>query len=280
MFYQVQIETNEKIGKSGHNKNYFELDKIDLSEIEERIVEPYLRKEDFQFDGYFLKYSEIKRIAIKKTNKTVNDLSQYENDHMPVGIIMYISPSDILNYDKYTTDITTAVFDRAKQSLSTANGSKIKKPKPNVMDLSKIFVVHGRDDVAKLEAARFIEKIGLSAIILHEQASGGTTIIEKIENNTDVGFAMVLYTPCDVGGITGDTNQKSRARQNVVFEHGYLIAKLGRQNVCALVKGSIEIPTDISGIVYVPMDDHRAWWLAVAKELRNAGYAIDMNKII
>jgi predicted nucleotide-binding protein len=95
-----------------------------------------------------------------------------------------------------------------------------------------------------------------------------------------VGFAVVLYTPCDMGGLAGEPVQKSRARQNVVFEHGYLIGKLGRQNVCALVKGDIEIPNDITGVVYIPLDKHGAWHLALAKELRKAGYAVDMNKII
>jgi predicted nucleotide-binding protein len=148
------------------------------------------------------------------------------------------------------------------------------------LDKNKVFIVHGRDEESKLSVARFVERLGLTAIILHEQASGGRTIIEKIEENTNVGFAIVLYTPCDVGGLASEQNQKSRARQNVVFEHGYLVAKLGRSNVCALVKGQVEVPSDISGIVYVPLDEASAWHISVAKELRSAGYSIDMNKVI
>lgn len=148
------------------------------------------------------------------------------------------------------------------------------------LDKNKVFIVHGRDEQSKLSAARFIEKLGLMAIILHEQANGGKTIIEKIEENTNVGFALVLYMPCDMGGLANDQNQKARARQNVVFEHGYLVAKLGRNNVCALVKGQVEVPSDINGIVYVSLDEANAWHIAVAKELRSAGYSIDMNKVI
>ena len=148
------------------------------------------------------------------------------------------------------------------------------------LDKTKVFIVHGRDNQSKLSAARFVEKLGLTAVILHEQANGGKTIIEKIEENTNVGFALVLYTPCDVGGLANDQNQESRARQNVVFEHGYLVAKLGRNNVCALVKGTVEVPSDISGVVYVPLDEGNAWHIAVAKELRNAGYSIDLNKVM
>lgn len=145
---------------------------------------------------------------------------------------------------------------------------------------TKVFIVHGRDEHLKLASARFVEKLGFIPIILHEQANAGQTIIEKIEENTNVGFALVLYTPCDVGGLADSVDRKPRARQNVVFEHGYLIAKLGRTNVCALVKGDIEVPSDISGIIYTPFDENNAWQVLVAKELRSAGYKVDMNKII
>ena len=104
-------------------------------------------------------------------------------------------------------------------------------------------------------------------------------MIEKIEEHTDVGFAIVLYTPCDLGGLKESEEQKPRARQNVVFEHGYLIAKLGRNRVCALVKKEVEFPSDINGIVYYIFDDNDAWEFKVARELQNAGYQIDMNKI-
>lgn len=141
----------------------------------------------------------------------------------------------------------------------------------------KVFIVHGRDNEAKQEVARFIEKLGLQSIILHEQASAGMTIIEKIERySNDADFALVLYTPCDLGRGSHETkiHPKQRARQNVVFEHGYLMAKLGRENVCALVKGEIETPNDISGVVYVGFDVHGAWKSEVAKELTACGYEI------
>lgn len=141
----------------------------------------------------------------------------------------------------------------------------------------KVFIVHGRDNEAKQEVARFLSDLGLEPIILHEQASSGMTIIEKIERYTnDADFALVLYTPCDHGRGVHETKvaARSRARQNVVFEHGYLMAKLGRENVCALVKGEIETPNDISGVVYVALDDFGGWKSQVAKELKACGYVI------
>lgn len=141
----------------------------------------------------------------------------------------------------------------------------------------KVFIVHGRNNEIKQEVSRFISTLGLEPIILHEQANAGMTIIEKIERySSDADFALVLYTACDQGRGEHERHlhPKYRARQNVVFEHGYLMAKLGRENVCALVKGEIETPNDINGVVYVSLDDGGAWKMAVAKELTVCGYQI------
>lgn len=147
---------------------------------------------------------------------------------------------------------------------------------------NKVFVVHGHDDAATQEVARTLEKLGFDAIILREQASGGQTIMEKIETNTDVVFSVVLYTPCDLGRAKEQKaeDEKGRARQNVVFEHGYLIGKLGRSHVCALVKDGVETPGDINGVVYVPMDEKGAWKFELAKEMKAAGLDVDANKFL
>lgn len=156
------------------------------------------------------------------------------------------------------------------QSMLAQPGSVVARNK------RKVFIVHGRDNEAKQEVSRFIADLGLEAIILHEQASAGMTIIEKIERySNDADFALVLYTPCDLGRGTHENNPPNkRARQNVVFEHGYLMAKLGRENVCALVKSNLEKPNDISGVVYVDLDQAGAWKIEVSKELRACGYQL------
>ena len=142
----------------------------------------------------------------------------------------------------------------------------------------KVFIVHGHDDAAKYETARFLEKLGIEAIILHEQVGKGQAIIEKIEANADVGFAIILYTPCDEGRLKGSGELNPRARQNVVFEHGYFTARLERSRVAVLKKGEVETPGDMSGIVYIPMSGED-WKYKVADEMKAAGYDIDKNKI-
>lgn len=142
----------------------------------------------------------------------------------------------------------------------------------------KAFVVHGHDEGARESVARFLERCGVEPVILHEQASGGRTIIEKLEHYADVDFAVVLLTPDDMGAVASAKDRLSpRARQNVVLELGYFVGKLGRSRVCALHKGSVELPSDILGVVYVSLDEGGAWRVLLAKELRQAGFNVDLN---
>lgn len=182
--------------------------------------------------------------------------------------------------DSLCLDIMNDEYDFSREALYK-NADEIKKTtKSTSKNLNRVFIVHGHDEALKIKAARFIEKLGFKAVILHEQANQGHTIIEKIEAHTEVGFAIVLYTPDDAGGTQADAKAgmlKPRARQNVVFEHGYLIAKLSRARVVPLVAGKVELPSDISGVVYV---DDTNWQIDIAKEMKAAGYRIDFNKLV
>lgn len=142
----------------------------------------------------------------------------------------------------------------------------------------KVFVVHGHDEGARESVARFLEKLGIEPVILHEQANRGRTIIEKIESHREVGFAVVLLTPDDQGCANGGTLEP-RARQNVLLELGYFLGYLGRDKVCALKRGSLEIPSDFAGVVWASMNDE-GWKQALSRELQGAGYEIDWNKVM
>lgn len=174
-----------------------------------------------------------------------------------------------------------AVFPPQQQNFSQPVPQSPAVYNKPIANKNKVFIVHGHDDLAKEKLARFVSQVGLVPIILHEQASSSKTIIEKIEKYADeVCFAIVLYTPCDTGSKAGVAELSPRARQNVVFEHGYFIGKLGRENVTAIVKGELEKPNDISGVVYETLDDAGAWKFKLAKEMKTSGCEIDMNNII
>lgn len=147
---------------------------------------------------------------------------------------------------------------------------------------NSVFLVHGQDNGAKYSVARFLEQIGITPVILHEQMNQGMTIIEKFETYAKrAGCAIILMTPDDLGYKDGTPESiKHRARQNVVLELGYFTALLGRDKVIVLKKGDIEMPSDFLAVVYQSMDDNDGWKMHLAKELKIAGFEVDMNKTI
>lgn len=150
------------------------------------------------------------------------------------------------------------------------------------IDPHEIFIVHGHDEAMKSEVARTLEKVGLNPIILHEQPDQGRTIIEKFTDHSNVGFAVVLLSPDDIGYSVkaGPEDQKYRARQNVILELGFFLGKLGRRKVVVLHKGSdLELPSDYQGVLYTPYDNGGAWQYKLAKELRACGYEVDTNDL-
>lgn len=140
----------------------------------------------------------------------------------------------------------------------------------------KIFIVHGHDGELKQSVARLIEKQGIEAIILSEQVNQGRTVIEKFEKYSDVNGAICLFTADDLARTKSGAEDKPRARQNVVLEAGYFIGKLGRDHVILLADNEIEMPSDLSGIVYTSTDK---WDVDVLRELKAIGYDIDFNKL-
>lgn len=132
------------------------------------------------------------------------------------------------------------------------------------MGKGKVFIVHGHDNELKYSVSDFLRTEGFEPLILHEQVNKGQTVIEKFEKNSDAVYAVVLYTPDDAGGTVGEKSYP-RARQNVVFEHGFFLGRLGRKNVALLYEPSVELPGDISGTVYININKN--WRDELKKEL-------------
>lgn len=207
---------------------------------------------------------------------------------------------DLVNRGYYTKTRGNSIdaFNTAKESMLRAlantldalkddlygelRSEKSKSKSPAISN--KVFVVHGHDNELKNDVERFIHEIGLEPIVLHRQVDGGATVIEKIEANSDVGYAFILLTP-DEYAYTQDQQAleeshrhiELRARPNVIFEFGYFVGKLGRNKVCCLHKGDVVVPSDISGLVYKKVDssiENQAY--AIIKELKAAGYKLSM----
>ena len=207
------------------------------------------------------------------------------------GLIMRgVDPFDTIFNAPYLQSLVPVISDVIDQTIGVIERGELKKdfePEPSrktaktvTVDNTSVFVVHGRDNEAKHEVARVLERLKLKPIVLHEQPSRGKTIIEKIEHYSGVAFAVVILSPDDVGALATDQAKlNQRARQNVVLELGYMVAKLGRDRVCALVKQGVEIPSDFDGVVYVSMDWNGAWKFELGKELKAAGISVDLNAI-
>lgn len=146
---------------------------------------------------------------------------------------------------------------------------------------NRVFLVHGRDDAAKNEVALFLRTIGLEPIILHLRPNGGRHLLTKFTDESDgASFAVVLMTPDDEGGLIDGSERQFRARQNVVFELGFFIGKLGSASVAALMKGEVERPSDFDGIGYINFDVNGRWKTDLARELHYARVPFDPAKAL
>jgi predicted nucleotide-binding protein len=271
MFYHIIIERNEKIGKTGKYEILYEFDKLDIEKIKSDLVLPYKNSNQIIFKGYPLEKKDIRRFAIKCSEKSTDEIKEILYSKKSPDVLFIFTKPMIMEDDKLVKDITIDMFNSV-ETINIGNKNTTKE-----INMNKVFIVHGHDDAMKLDVARFIEKLKFEVIILHEQVSSGLTIIEKIEKFCDTGYAIVLYSPCDVGSKKEEgAMPKLRARQNVIFEHGYLIGKLGRDRVSALVKDDIELPSDTDGVMYISYDKND-WKFKIAKELKTAGYTVDMN---
>ena len=146
----------------------------------------------------------------------------------------------------------------------------------------RVFSVHGHNEATLHSCARFIEKLNLPLTVLREEPNQGRTIIEKFLDYSDAGFAVVLLTADDRGGRHDQpyAEQLPRARQNVIFELGFFIGKIGRDRVCALYTEGVEIPSDYQGVLYVKLDQEGAWKNKIATEFVEANLPIKIERLL
>lgn len=295
MYYHIAV-TNENC-KNSEKKSHYPIFDLDITEKESmyEIVRKYNRGEQVRIKKRFvnnLQYPEMMIVQSEETAEAfkknlINEISKkasIPSDYARARSYFDQPTVDVIMNEKKDTDddITLSIFDRVSKETKTRKESQQKEALTDeaVVKNKKVFIVHGHDDELKESAARLVEKIGLEAVILHEQANEGLTIIQKLEKQADVGYAIILYTPCDEGRKRGSENSKPRARQNVVFEHGLFMGKLGARRVCALRKSEVEMPSDAQGILYIEVKDgSNDWKYQVAKELEKAGYDVDWSKI-
>lgn len=173
----------------------------------------------------------------------------------------YSSTAKTINEIGYTSLMNhLETLEEMLPNIKDNDSKDINKPfsKKQKGGINKIFIVHGRDTKALLETEGILYRAAFEPIVLNRLNNSGMTLIEKFEKYSDVQYAVVLLTPDDVGSIYDkdlNPNLQFRARQNVLFELGFFYGKLGRANVCCLLKQTVEKPTDIDGIAYIPFNN-------------------------
>lgn len=272
-----------------------EIEKADLNTYRNCVIQLF----DYLSNHYFenIKYREFEN---RKTtyygwprvygNFKGNGVWTYPGKHEEALLLSYSLHSNIAKYDnnsfqsllftlynelnlnqaflKFKTRFFATFQKVVSEIISTVDGEN---QEINIMKLDTVFIIHGHDDNLKREVQLFLERGKVKNKILHELPDKGRTIIDKLVDETeDACFAIALFTPDD---ITIDQNK--RARQNVILEVGYFIGKIGRSNVRMMLKDKIEIPSDLSGILYEKYNDNSEWKINLIRELRAAGVEVD-----
>lgn len=199
--------------------------------------------------------------------------------------IMYTG-MDTSGYRPAGVKSVIAILEAAKQELAlreeleqVVQTEETPAEKEVAAEQGRIFIIHGHDDARKHELFRVLHDVtGMKPIILHEQPSGGQTIVEKLETfAASAGFAVALLTADDLGRAKSSAAEKPRARQNVVFEAGYFAGRLGRSKVVLLHESGVELPGDLDGVVYLPLDPAGVWKMKLAHEMANDGITVDWS---
>lgn len=131
----------------------------------------------------------------------------------------------------------------------------------------RVFIVHGHDEI-RYEVSHYLEeKCGVIPVRLELEPNMGMTILDKLQENSDVQAAVVLMTGDDHGAKSGEVESKARARQNVILELGFFLAKLGSRRVVTLYDRGVEMPSDYYGILYIELDKHQRWKPSLRNEI-------------
>ncbi len=271
MYYHIRISTKS-------NKTHDET-KVDLSEEQllERFIKPYELGNSIIINGKTITLDDLTRIMISKSEKSSSDFIytiKYEDRNSTV--ISLGGPSYEWRAADRAKDITD---DLIKGPIGYKKDKQIKNNSFTNASNKKVFIVHGHDEKLKSDIESFLYNIHLEPVILHKKPDEGLSIIEKFEKNTDVKFALILLTPDDVACSYKNIDSKDlkqelkpRARQNVIFEFGYFIGKLGRKNVCCIFEEGVELPSDINGLLYKKIENNiESVAFSLIKELKAAG---------
>ncbi|WP_375700895.1 TIR domain-containing protein [Bartonella sp. AA23NXGY] len=240
-----------------------------------------------KYSGTFEDLKDIVKTAgykiIETKSLSLNSSKGYQIKTSEGGVINWYESTGKLQVQGSENIKQKLIEDLAKhiEETSTILLSKMASNPSN----KKIFIVHGHDRTALKQLTSILNDFNLEPYILQNTSGNGLTIIEALEKgicSDFIKFGIVLLTPDDIGYAksAGKKAAQPRARQNVIFEMGMLIAALSRKNVAILKKQDLELPSDINGIIYLPFKEHVKETLKdLSHRLCEAGFNLDAKKV-
>lgn len=269
MYCHARIELKAKRAKEP-KKVAIELD-LSREDLLNKIAAPYSSSRRFILGGVPINPDEVEEVLFSETeSNSAAIMASLRVRNLSRNIVSTVNSHSVV---RAGTNITRSVLEDAEKITirDTVNEdpASVQSQRSN-----RVFIVHGHDQMAVEQTENLVRRFGLIPIILRDAPNAGNTVIEKFEAHSEVGFAIILLTPDDVGGIS-KLHLAPRARQNAIWEWGYLVAKLGRRYVVCLYKDGVEIPSDLHGLLTIKIGEQvRDKTEEIRREFIAAGYRL------
>lgn len=254
---------------------------VSKEELNRTFVEPFSASRPFWFMGRLLNPVKVVAVVLFWSYDTADRLKLPNQECL-------VSAKD----KKYRIESVVKGKVRGAYLCTEEFLAPTKKPdvtNPSVVassgnNLRRIFVISGTDNSMKQALTGALTKLFLAPVIMHEEPGQGRKILERWADYADVKFAVILMSPDDCVYPKEDktTKSKLKPRQDIIFLLGYLLGKLGRDNVLVVFRetANFEIPNDFEGIKFVAFDDRGSWKLALVRELTRSGYTVEGERIL
>jgi predicted nucleotide-binding protein len=174
----------------------------------------------------------------------------------------------------------------AAQHDDSPLAERVETSMPQPTRARKVLLAHGRDDRWAQAVAHLLEQAGSHELtILDQRAEQRAELLEDAgDQRAAPRYAVVLLTADDIGGRRLESAEEPyfapRARQDVVFEMGFLAAALTPACVCVLYEEGVELPCELDEISHVRLDLAGTWQPKLLMKLRRAGFDYDLNRLV
>ncbi len=266
--YHVYIEYVEP-EKSGIRFN------IGQEELNRTFAEPFNAGQPFWFMGRLLNPIKVNKAIIFWSYEAADKLKLPSGENLVVtkdkkGLIDSIQKGKLKGAYICTEKFLTQTKDAPTQSSGNVN--------------RRVFVISGSDEEMKKAVTKALTKLWLTPIVLCEEPGHGKKIVDQSADYADVNFVVVLLSPDEYAYAKTDEHSKRKLRpqQDVIFELGFVLGKLGKDKVMVLFRESdtFEVPTIFASLKVTAFDDRDSWKLALLRELASSGYVVDGDRIL